>query len=167
MEVLIGKIVNTYGIKGAVKVYSHTDFPEIRFKKNNSVILCDEHGNNKINLTIDKHFSSKGMEIVSFKEITNINDVLKYLNYEIHCQLTDLNLPNGQYFHFQLIGCKIIYNKQIIGEVIEVLNNNNHYNLRILKENGKTILYPFIDKFLKCIDIDNKKIEIEPIEGMI
>ena len=167
MEVLIGKIVNTYGIKGAVKVYSHTDFPEIRFKKNNSVILCDEHGNNKINLTIDKHFSSKGMEIVSFKEITNINDVLKYLNYEIHCQLTDLNLPNGQYFHFQLIGCKIIYNKQIIGEVVEVLNNNNHYNLRILKENGKTILYPYIDKFLKCIDIDNKKIEIEPIEGMI
>ena len=52
MEVLIGKIVNTYGIKGAVKVYSHTDFPEIRFKKNNSVILCDEHGNNKINLKI-------------------------------------------------------------------------------------------------------------------
>lgn len=167
MEVLVGKIINTYGIKGAVKVFSHTDFPELRYKKNAKVFVCDEDGNNKTILTIKTHTRNKNIDIIAFKEFDDINQVLKFINYEIRVDAKSSDLNEDFYFYGDLLDCKIIFKDKVIGKVIEVLDTGIQHNLRILKDDGKVFLYPFLNRFLSKVDIENKIIYINPIEGMI
>ena len=72
----VGKIVNTQGIKGEVRVISKTDFPEERYQKG----LCYYYFKRKapIELVVKSHRKHKNFDILSFEGHPNINDVEKY-----------------------------------------------------------------------------------------
>lgn len=165
MELIIGKIVNTYGLKGELKVFSYSDFSKKRYQKGKKVILYSPEGE-KVEVIIDTHKQVKGIDIISFKDMKDINLVEKYKNYEIRILKED-DLPNEYYYFVDLIGCKIMHKEKNIGIVIQVLDSGNQHNLRIKKNDGKTFLYPFIGQFLKKVDIENKTIFINPLDGML
>ena len=77
MEYLrIGVIVNTFGLKGEVKIKSFSDFDDERYKKNNEVLVF--YNNQYISLKVNTYRVNKGMNIVSFIDHNDINLVEKY-----------------------------------------------------------------------------------------
>ena len=76
----IGKIVNTFGIRGELKVASNTDFVDERFRKGSTVYIGEEH----IPFTVANHREHKGFLLVSFKDHEDINLVEKYKNMMIY-----------------------------------------------------------------------------------
>ena len=48
-----------------------------------------------------------------------------------------------------------------------MINSTSHVTLRIKRDNKKDLLYPFVDRFIKSIDVKEKRIDVNPIEGMI
>ncbi len=162
----IGKIVNTKGLKGEIKVLSSSDFKQIRFKKNN--ILYIKKDNEYIPLTVHNWYAHKNFDIIKFKEYNYIDEVEKILNLDLYGEkLDDSILNDDEYFFEQLVGFKVYENDNLIGEVTEVLDQANKTYLRIKKVNNKKIYFPFVKEFLQKVEKSNEKIYINSIEGLL
>jgi len=161
----IGKIINTHGIKGEVRVYPLTDYVE-RFEELKEIYV----GEAKLKLHISSVSYKKGIPILKFKEYDNINDVIKYKDEYIYIdEKNRVELPEGHYFIYEIIGCDVYDNFQnIIGKVKEVLqlSSNDVYVVKD-KDSDKEYLIPAIKDVVKSVDIKNKRIIIKPMEGMI
>lgn len=157
---LVGKIVGTHGIKGELKVKSDTSFD--RFKKGNVLYIEKEE---KIIITSSR--VHKGLHLITINGLTNINDVLMYVNKNIYVPHDRSELEEGEYYYEDLIGL-ICYdsNKEEIGEVIDLQEVPQGLILEI-RGKEKTILIPYVDEFIEEIDLDNKKILINEIEGLL
>ena len=76
MQVEVGQIVNTHGIKGEVKVKSNSDFTDTRFQPGE--VLTVNHQNHEEQLTVLSYRVHKGFHMLKFEGINNINDVEQY-----------------------------------------------------------------------------------------
>lgn len=77
-ELTVGRLVNTHGIRGEIKVLSHTDFPDVRFAAGKKLMVIPGDGSAKFEVTVESAREHKGMFIVKLKGYTNINEVEKY-----------------------------------------------------------------------------------------
>ena len=166
--ICIGKIVNTFGIKGELKIKSYSDFDELRYKKGNTVYVLED---GKYLPFITASFRShKGFSLVSFKDMQDINLVEQYKECEIYIdQESRKPLKEGEYYRSELRGLKAAdENGTAIGTVIDIeetLGANNY--LRIEKEDGGEALIPYVPAFIKEVNIDEKTIVIHVVEGLL
>ncbi|MFY9214794.1 MAG: ribosome maturation factor RimM [Tissierellaceae bacterium] len=162
---IIGKITNTHGIKGEVRVYPLTDNIE-RFSDLDKVYIGEAKRQASVK-TVKYH---KGLAILGFEEFDNINQVLDFKDQYLYIDDEDrIVLPEDRYFIFDLIGCEVfdMANKSI-GHIVDVILNMGNDVYVIKNHKGdKEYLIPAVKEFIKTIDIDKKKIVIDPIEGMI
>src|SRR5699024_12390852 len=119
----VGKIINTHGILGEVKVLRISDF-EDRFTVGNILYIEKEQGKQMIPFIIDGHRTHKKFDLLHFKDYNTINDVehfkAAYLKISEE-QLTDL--PEDVYYYYEIIDY-IVYIKNIyqIGIINEFLS---------------------------------------------
>jgi len=159
----IGKIVNTFGLRGEVKIKSYTDFE--RFAKNKRIyVLYQDKYNEEI---IATSRLNKGIYYVSFKNYSDINQVEKYKGAV--CYITELDqekLPEGEYYFHQLIGLKVYNRKNVLrGTVKKVVEYPLSAYLEVIISDSKTKLIPFISHFIDSVD--EEKIVINEIEGLL
>lgn len=155
--IYIGKIVNTHGIKGEVRIKSDISHKDLVFKKGNNLIVDNEL------LEVNSYRIHKDFDMVTFLSINDINEVLKYKGKNVYIDKKDLK--ENILFEEEYIGLEV-YSDHYIGIVEDILKNKI-YNILVVKNNKKEYLIPNIDEFIKKIDIDNKKIYINEIEGLI
>lgn len=162
---IIGKITNTHGIKGEVRVYPLTDNIE-RFSDLDKVYIGEAKRQASVK-TVKYH---KGLAILGFEEFDNINQVLDFKDQYLYIDDEDrIVLPEDRYFIFDLIGCEVFdMGNKSIGHIVDVILNMGNDVYVIKNHKGdKEYLIPAVKEFIKTIDIDKKKIVIDPIEGMI
>jgi|SRR5690625_4696364 len=163
----IGKIINTHGIKGEVKVKQISDFSE-RFDIGSTVYVINE-GKEKMPLLIDGRRTQQDLLLLHFKGYDTIESVeaLKGTNLMIEeAQLTEL--AEHEYYYYEIIGC-IVYTTEgeTIGEIESILSPGANDVWIVQTKENKEILIPYIKDVVKNIDVYNKKVEIELIEGLI
>ncbi|RKQ37462.1 ribosome maturation factor RimM [Oceanobacillus halophilus] len=162
----IGKVINTHGIRGEVKVLRISDF-EDRFQPGKKVCLVKDNGEN-IQLVIEGHRVHKGYDLLQFEGYNNINDVEDFKGHNLKIskdQLTELE--ENEFYYYEIIGCEVFtIDKQNIGEVKEILSPGANDVWVVKQKKGRDILIPYIKDVVKEVDIDNKKIIIEPMEGL-
>ncbi|MBL0701806.1 MAG: ribosome maturation factor RimM [Spiroplasma sp.] len=166
MQVKIGKIVNTHGIKGELRILSNSDFKELRFAIGNDIWIATKAG--EVMVTIEGHFPHKTFDIVKLKDYDNINDVLQFKNLFIYDnEIATDQMEDDNYLNKDLIGCVIINEDNIKrGTVTEVIENPAHDLLRIQGDDKKFFI-PFINEFILEIDLESKTIIIDEIKGLI
>ena len=157
----VGKIVTTHGIRGEVKIKVITDNLS-RFEKGSILYI----GEAKEQIIVDNYRVQKNMVLLSFNGITNINDVLKYVNQMLYVDIDEVR-DEDEIYYDDLIDCIVLVDEQVIGVVTDVIEVPQGEILQIKKQNGKNVLVPFVDEFIVSVDIENKKIVIDPIEGLI
>ncbi|WP_034550445.1 ribosome maturation factor RimM [Carnobacterium funditum] len=164
----VGKIVNTQGIKGEVRVISRTDFPEKRYKKG-SKLLLDQPGNKMIELIVASHRKHKMFDILSFQDHSNINDVEKYRDGILKVTSDQLgDLPENEYYLHQIIGLSVQDEEgQELGEVTEVLSPGANDVWVIKRPKGKDLLIPYIEDIVLNVDLENKHVTIHVMEGLL
>ena len=96
--------------------------------------------------------------MVSFKGINDINDVLKYVGLKVYLKRVDLNLNNNDYLLQDLIDCKIICDNNYYGKVIDIYDNKG--NILLYTKHDKFYYIPYVDEFIKKVDIKNKEIVV-------
>ncbi len=67
----------------------------------------------------------------------------------------------GEYYLKDLCSCNVYKNENIIGRVKSVFEGANSDNLEIILNNNKTVVIPFMEKFIGTVDIKEKKIFIK------
>ena len=166
MEFLeVGKIINTHGLRGDVKIVTWTDYPE-DFEEIDKVYIKRKTGDEVLTISNVKY--QKNNIIVKFKEIADINEAEKYKNLVVWADRDDLpELPEGAHYIADLIGLDVVdEGGNEIGKLVDVFNTgaNDIYDV---KRNGKkNLLLPVIDEVVKDIDLDAKKITVHVMEGL-
>lgn len=165
MEINVGKIVNTHGVKGEVKILTASDFASERFKPGK--VLMIPFKEEKVTLTIKSYRTHKNFHMVSFEGLNNINDVEKYKGLDVFQDIEneDIVLDEHEYFYSDIIGCTVYDGAHEIGSVKEIFETGA--NDVWVVQGEKEYLIPYIEDVVKSIDIDHKKIIIEPIEGLL
>ena len=162
----IGQIVNTFGIKGFVKINPFTDDLE-RFEELKSVFVVKNK--ELIEMQIEEVKYHKHLVLVKFKGIEDINMAEKYKGCYIKIKRENARkLPEGTYFIADLIGIKV-YDEDgnLLGKVDDIYNNKST-DIYVIKDDlGKQILLPSTKEVIKQIDVDEEKMVVHLINGLV
>ena len=161
----IGKIVNSHGLRGEVKVVPWMDYPE-DFGELSCVYI--KQNNEYKKLTVSGVKFQKGNVIVKFSEYNDINEILQFKNSVLYADRSDLGeLPEGVYYIVDLIGLKVYTESdEYVGEIADVFNAGASDIYDVKREGKKNLLLPVIDEVVKEIDIDGGKVVVNIMEGL-
>lgn len=159
----VGKIVNTHGIRGGVKVIPTTDYPE-RFEELEYVYLDKTH-----KLIIKKLQYVKNMVVLTFNDYEDINLVEGLKGKQLYIDETQRReLPEDTYYIIDLIGLDVYTIDEVyLGQVKDIIQTGPSEVYVIRDDKGKEVMIPAVKEFMPVIDIEAKKIIVKPIEGMI
>ena len=162
----IGQIVNSYGIKGFAKVVPFTD-DITRFEKLKTVYV--EYKNKLEELTIQEVKYHKNLILLKIKGIDTIEEIEKYRNCYLKIHRKDaVKLPEDTYFIVDLIGLEVFDEKEnLLGTIVDVFPTGSNDVYVVKDELGKQILLPAIGSVIKKVDIPNKKMKVNLIEGLV
>ncbi len=164
----VGKIVNTQGIKGEVRVISTTDFPEERYKKG-AVLTLFQEKKAPIQLTVKSHRKHKNFDLLSFEGHPSINDVEKYRDGILKVSKEEtIELPENEFYYHEIIGAKVVEeNGNELGKIKEILSPGANDVWVVQRPKKKDVLLPYIDSVVKTVDLENGVIYVEIPEGLI
>lgn len=147
--IYIGKTVSTFGIKGELKVISDFEYCDRAYQVNKKILI------NNTEHVISGIRYHKNYVLLKIDNLNNINDILKYVGFNIYIKRIDLGLKESEYLYKDLINSEVIDDDNTkLGKVIEVLNGNN---VLIKVKGSKEFLIPLIDNYISKFDL-NKKI---------
>ena len=153
----IGKIVNTHGIKGELRILSDFRYKSKVFKKGMKFYV----GKDKEEFTVNSYRFHKIFDMVTFDGYNNINDVLYLKGKQVYIDKESLILDDGEIYIDDLIGYEVIVGDKNIGLVTDVMHNSKA-NDNLVVDN---ILIPYVKEFI--LKIEDKKIYVKEIEGLI
>ena len=159
--IYLGEIVNTHGIKGEVRIVSDFKFKNDVFKIGKNLYV----GNSKVKEIINTYRVHKNYDMVTFKGINDINDVLKYKGKKVYIMREEFEFDG--ILDEDVIGLDVYSKDKKIGIVEDVLKSNAHPILEVKNDKNVISYIPFIDAFVLNVDLKNKRIDIEEIEGLI
>ena len=162
----IGRILNTRGIKGELKIKSFTDFQDDRYKKGNKIYIYfqDEY----LEFEVKKHYKFKSLDLLLLKDYEDINLVEKYKGFDIYVDSnSQTTLFEDEYHLSEILGLKVYQNNKELGKVVDVKTYPQGDYLDILTNLNKHSLIPFRDEFVINVNIEKKFIEIVEMEGLI
>ena len=162
----IGQIVNTFGIKGQVKVMPYTD--DIKRFDELKQIYIDKK--NQLQLfQIEQVSYHKDMVILKLKGIDTIEEAEKYRNCYLKIDRKDpKKIPEGTNYIADLLGLEVYTNDgKELGKLVDIYNSGSCDIYVVKDDNGKQILLPNIPDLKKEIDLVNEKIVVYPIKGLL
>lgn len=161
----IGQIVNTSGLKGIVKINSFSDDMR-RFEELDKVLI--EKNKELTEYVIEEVRYSKNQVLVKFKGIDTIDDAKKFKNCYIKIPREEAKkLPEDTYYIVDLIGINVYLEDGIlVGEIIDVFPTGSNDVYVVRREENNDLLIPAIKDVIKSINIEEKKMIINLIEGL-
>ena len=163
----IAKILNFHGIKGEAKV-GFTKGKENQIQSLKIVFVKKNNSFKKLNVQtvrFHKHFA-----IIKFKEFLTVNDVEEFKGCDLYLTKEEVeeNLAQDEYLINDLINMDV-YDEDgcLLGSVAAVGENLANDILSVRDNNGKEHLVPFVKEIVPVVDLINKRIVINNIEGLI
>lgn len=166
-KVAVGKIVNTCGLKGETKVINYSDFVSDRYKKGSVLRVINEDKNIDEELVVSSVRSNDKFLYVKFKGIDSIEKAEMYKESMLYVDASSLEeTDDDTFYHYELLNMEVYFDNELIGVISEISDNGVQDLIRV-DNKGKSFLVPFLDDFIESIDVENKKIVLVNIEGLL
>lgn len=162
----VGVISSTHGVRGEVKVFPTTDDLK-RFKKLKKVIL--DTGKEQLPLEVESVKFFKQFAILKFKGIDNINDIEKYKGKSLLVDRENaVKLRKDEYFIADMIGIEVFTDDgKEFGILKDVLETGANDVYIIDTSEHKEVLVPAIKQCILDVDIENRKMIIHLLKGLV
>lgn len=160
--ICIGKIVNTHGIKGEVRLLSNFKYKNKVFKKGMLIYI----GKNKEKEVIFSYRPHKQFDMITMEGYININQVLKYKGMKVYINKEDLILKEDEYLDEDLIGLDVMINNKVVG-VVKNIEKYPQQNLILVKNSKKEFLIPYVSDIIEEINFEKRYISIQDIKGLV
>lgn len=164
--ITIGKILKPIGLQGEVKVSLLTDFPE-RFDDLKAVIIQSERAvPQRLQILRVRHGTP--FVYLMFVGLVDIADVECLRGALIQVPVSErVVLPEGSYFQSDLIGMDVcLKDGMCLGKITEIFETGGN-DIFVVTREKREWLIPVIRKFVKEIDLARKRVEIDPVEGLL
>lgn len=162
----VGQIVNTFGINGFVKVYPYVNDIK-RFDDLKNVYIKVKKQESRLEIEEVKY--QKNMVLLKFKGIDKVEEAEKLRNSYIEIERKDaIPLEEGEYFIADLLGLDVYLDTgEKLGVLDDIFNNESSDIYVVKNELGKQFLLPYIDEVVKKIDLQNGRIIVHLIDGLV
>ncbi|WP_274361508.1 ribosome maturation factor RimM [Paenibacillus thermotolerans] len=167
---LVGKIANTHGIRGELKVWPETDFPEQRFRKGAELLLVHpEQDSMTVPVTVTSARDQKNLYIVKFEQFHNINEVEKYKGWSLKVSADKkAELSKDEFYFHDIIGCEVVTEEgETVGTITEILRPGANDVWVVSRDKQKPAYLPYIEDVVRSVDIEAKKVTIRVMEGLL
>ncbi|MBN2386833.1 MAG: 16S rRNA processing protein RimM [Anaerolineales bacterium] len=161
---IVGKVRRPHGVRGDVLVEICTDFPE-RLAPGTLVYL----GKDRLPLTIENQRPHKDGLLILFAGLTTPEQAGLYRNQNLYVPAEDRPaLPEGEYYHHQLIGLRVLDESgQALGVLHEILETGANDVYVLAAEAGKEILLPAIAETILDVDLDAGVMKVHLLPGLL
>ena len=155
----IGKLVNTHGIKGEVRILSNFRHKDKVFVKGFKFYV----GKDKKEYVVETYRKHKNFDMVVFKDNYDINLIEHLKGSFVYINKDELKLDKNKFLSVDLIGFDVIINDKTIGVIEDTLDTPANEVL-VLDNN---VMIPYVDAFIKKVDIENKKVFVNDVKGLL
>ncbi|MBS4750091.1 ribosome maturation factor RimM [Carnobacteriaceae bacterium zg-ZUI78] len=163
----VGKIVNTQGLKGEVRVISTTDFAQERYKKGQTLVVLD-NGKPVKDVVVASHRKHKNFDLLTFENHSSINDVECYKGMLLGVSEEYLTaLEEDEFYYHEIIGLPVFCENNMIGKVKEILELGSNDVWVVQRQGKKDVLIPYINDVVLSVSVANQRIDIANIEGLL
>ena len=169
---IVGIITSSHGIKGELKVKSLSDFSERFTKPGKRWLQIDKEEPILHNLISGYKKPGKNLFIISLDKIQDRDSAERLKKYKLLVENNNIPKLKQEEFHVnQLVNLKVKIKQEnkieTIGEVVDLLNENNNLLEVKIFENNKKVLIPFVKEIIPIIDLKKKFIFINPPQGLL
>lgn len=163
----VGKIVNTHGVRGEIRVIRITDFEE-RFQPGNELYIV-QNGKDPVAVTIDTHRVHKQFDLLKFVGYDDIQVVEEFKGSLLKIAASQLTpLAEGEFYYHEIIGCTVVTEEgEQIGVIISILSPGANDVWIVETEDKKEVLIPYIQDVVKQVNVQEKRVQIHLMEGLM
>lgn len=149
-KIFVGKVVNTHGIKGEIRILSDFEKKNRVFVVGNELIIGNQP------YKINTYRIHKNFDMVTLDGFSDINQVISFKGLKVYVDRTSLNLLNNEYLLEDLIDCNIILDDNNLGVVTDYQRGKNP--LLMVSYNEKKYYIPLQKEYVLNIDVVTKNI---------
>jgi len=162
LQLVVGRIGRAHGVLGEATIDVQTDDPDLRFKVGSKLTLDSGQ-----ELTIKSSRWHNQILLLGFEGVNDRNQIEALRDQLISSQVDLSALAPGEYHYQQLIGCQVyLQNNDLVGQVSEVVKLPGQ-DLLSVDKNGSQVLIPMVKQIIISIDVLEKKIVVNPPEGLL
>ncbi|MCI8361601.1 MAG: 16S rRNA processing protein RimM [Clostridia bacterium] len=162
----VGQIVNTFGVKGMLKIKPFTDDAS-RFEELKKVYICKKEKLEEVEIEEVKYH--KDMVLLKVKGIDDMNEAEKVKGLYLKIDRKNAKkLPKDTYFIADLLGLEVYSDKEeLLGKVEDIFRTGANDVYVVKDEKGKQLLLPGIPEVIKEIDLEKEKIIVHLLKGLV
>lgn len=169
--VLLAHLVRPQGRNGEILADILTDFPQLFDQRPELVLLTSAKNTaSPQKVTLESNWLHKGRIVLKFTGINSISDAELLRGYDVAIPKEQrATLEDGTFYISDLIGCRIIdlSRNADIGEITDVDRESTSTPLLVLGSGPEEILIPFVNAWLRSVDLAGKRIEMSLPEGLL
>lgn len=159
--VLIGKIVNTHGLRGEVRILSSFKYKDRVFKKGMNIYI----GKDKVNEVINSYRYHKIFDMITMDGYNDINEILKYKGEYVFVNKEDLVLEENEYLDEDIIGLKVYVDTKMIG-IVRKIEKHSINEILVVKNDEKNYLVPYNFDIIVSIDLEKREMYVKNLLGL-
>ena len=159
--VLIGKIVNTHGLKGEVRILSSFKYKDRVFKKGMNVYI----GKDKNREVINSYRYHKIFDMITMDGYSDINEILKYKGEYIFVNKEDIVLNENEYLDEDIVGMNVYVDDRLLGRVNRIEKHSVN-EILVVKNEEKNYLVPYNFDIILNIDLEKREMYVKNIVGL-
>ncbi len=158
----IGKVVNTFGIKGELKIVSESDFVDYRYAVGKTIFL--KMRNSLKEVKVSSYRIHKGNILITIDDLKDINLVEPYIGCDVLADKDDVPpLEDGEFYVDDMVGLDAYdENDKLLGKVVDVILIPYNDLLEIELLDGKKVLIPYVDEYI--LDLKEDRIIVKLLE---
>lgn len=159
--VLVGRLVNTHGLKGEVRILSEFKYKDRVFLPGMKIYI----GKGKVCEEIVSYRHHKIFEMIMMKGYDDINQVLKYKGEYVFVNKEDIKLNPGEYLDEDIIGLTVIVDGEVMG-VVKRIEKHSKNEILVVKSVDKNYLIPYNFDIIENVDLEKKEMSVKNIQGL-
>ena len=159
--VLIGRLVNTHGLKGEVRILSSFKYKDRVFKKGMKIYI----GKDKICEEIIGYRYHKIFDMITMNGYNDINQVLKYKGDYVFVNKEDIVLNENEYLDEDIIGLNVYVDERLLGRVNRI-DKHSVNEILVVKNDEKNYLVPYNFDIIISVDLEKKEMRVKNIVGL-
>ncbi|OWR27064.1 ribosome maturation factor RimM [Saccharibacillus sp. O23] len=165
----VGKVANTHGVRGELKIFPFTDFPEVRFAKGKELLFISPEDGTQLKVKVVSAREQKTVFVVKLEGFDNINQVEKYKGWDVKVPKEEaVEAEDNAYYFHEIIGCAVTTEDgEELGVITDILTPGANDVWVVKRKGGKELLIPFIEDIVKDVNIAEKTVKIEVMEGLL
>ena len=159
--VLIGRLVNTHGLKGEVRILSSFKYKDKVFKNGMKIYI----GKDKVCEKITGYRYHKIFDMITMEGYNDINQVLKYKGDYVFVNKEDIILEENEYLDEDIVGLSVYVDNRLVG-VVKKIEKHSVNEILVVKNDEKNYLVPYNFDIILNIDLEKKKMCVKNIVGL-